>query len=170
MATTSSEPRAGTVMAAGHGGRGKHGRGRAVGLIAAVGLSLAIGGLLGQGRQAAHEAAPQASTNPFVGDTRVYTMWDFREDRRAETRDLFAPDQFTYREDRRAEIVPVVTTIEERHFLEQNTIFLPGSAGAVTPDWETVRLIEQNALPEAPIVAPVDDGACAPGPVGICRR
>ncbi|MFN8540408.1 MAG: hypothetical protein U0232_23390 [Thermomicrobiales bacterium] len=57
-----------------------------------------VGGLLGHGQQT--QQAAQPSVAPFASDTHVVTMWDFREDRRAETRDRFIVDQFTYREDR----------------------------------------------------------------------
>ncbi|MFN8512140.1 MAG: hypothetical protein U0841_06040 [Chloroflexia bacterium] len=43
-----------------------------------------VGGLLGHGQQT--QQAAQPSVAPFASDTHVVTMWDFREDRRAETR------------------------------------------------------------------------------------
>ena len=79
------------------------GRAAAVVATAALGLSLVVGGMLTQGRQAGQEAAAPASTSAFASSSHLATMWDFREDRRAETRDLFMVDQFTYREDRRVD-------------------------------------------------------------------
>lgn len=109
MATTSSNLVAGKALAAGKATTGRGGnskgsnKGRAAAVVAtaALGLSLMVGGLLGHGQQT--QQAAQPSVAPFASDTHVVTMWDFREDRRAETRDRFIVDQFTYREDRRVE-------------------------------------------------------------------
>jgi hypothetical protein len=107
MATTSGTMAAGKLPVGQRGGKRNAGRAAGLVAIAALGLSLVVGGLAIQGRQAA-PAERAASANPFAGDTHVYTPWDFREDRRAETHDLFIVDQFTYREDRRVEIVPTL--------------------------------------------------------------
>lgn len=72
MATTSSTLQTGKAAIGGQGGNGMGSRGRiaAAAATAALGLSLLVGGLLEQGRQAS-PAAPQTRTNPY---------WVYRED------------------------------------------------------------------------------------------
>lgn len=62
------------------GGRSR----RALGLAASVLLilGLAVGATIGRARLAAQPTAPQATSNPIAADPHVYTVWDFREDRR----------------------------------------------------------------------------------------
>lgn len=102
MATTSNILAADKTLAA-RGDNDKRPRRRMAGLaaVATLGLSLAVGGLLSQGRPVAPTEA-QAVSNPGASGSYVDSMWLYREDRRSETRDRFVPDQFTYREDRRA--------------------------------------------------------------------
>jgi hypothetical protein len=95
---------------------------RAIGFvaIAAVTIGLAAGAIISRANTEAVPAAapstasnpyweyvedvpieaPQAASNPFANDTHVYTMWDFREDRR---------------------VPPTVLSVEEQRFLELNT-------------------------------------------------
>src|SRR5262249_31218341 len=47
-------------------------------------------------------------------DTHVVTMWDFREDRRGESQNLFVVDQFTYREDHRTAVSALDAEQQER--------------------------------------------------------
>src|SRR5262245_33487313 len=89
-------------QASNNNGRGGAGRGDGAVASAAIGLSLLAGVAINQMRPAAQDSAPQAAISPAVADPHVASMWDFREDRRAETRDLWVADQFTYREDHRA--------------------------------------------------------------------
>ncbi len=166
MATMGSIQVAGKALV-GQGGNGKGRKGRVAGLVAtaALGLSLVVGGLAIQGRRDAQQ--PQASANPFAGDTHVYTVWDFREDRRVgaapasgldwEQRertqvapgpaDGFVPGPFTYREDRRA---------ETRDYQPSPRV-----------DWQTSWFLEQNQLPDVTGPPP---GACLPGEAGPCVR
>jgi hypothetical protein len=119
MATTSSNLVAGKAIAAGkaaQGGNGKGNRGRAGVLVAtaALGLSLVIGGIVGQARQPESAGVPQASSVTTEHDSFVPDPFTYREDRRSESApvqavDTFVPDPFTYREDRRAERAPAWT-------------------------------------------------------------
>ncbi len=79
MATTSSSLMAGKAANQGGNGKGKHSGRLAVVATAALGLSLVVGGILGQSQQSEQAAQPQASIAP---DTHAVTMWDFREDLR----------------------------------------------------------------------------------------
>lgn len=142
MATTSSIQVVGKALA-GQGGNGKGGnKGRAAAATAALGLSLAVGIILGQGQRA--ERAAQPSANPFAGDTHVATMWDYREDRRVGASTEFAPDPFTYREDRRVEhLAPQVPdTTERQQFLAWNLDLPGGTLSALS--FEQQRFLEQN--------------------------
>ena len=101
---------------AGQGGNSNGNKGRAAGLVAtALGLSLVVGGLLNQGRQAAPAAPPSAA--PLASDTHIASRWDFREDRRAETPDVFIPGMFTYREDLRS-VAPVAFVADQFTYRE----------------------------------------------------
>ena len=164
MATTSSILASGKAMAAGRGGDGKGSKGRAAGLVAtaALGLSLVAGGLLSQGRPAAESAQSPTGADPFAGDTHVATVWDFREDRRVGATVEFAANQFTYREDRRVEVVPQFAA-DQFTYREDRRV---ENVAAPTPrlDWETIRIIEQNQLPELTNPAPA---LTPPGPANF---
>ena len=140
MATTSSIQATKKTMVAGRSGDSKHNKGRMAGLVAITALGLGLlGGSIAQGWQATPTA--QSSVNPFAGDTHVYSMWDFREDRRAGAYDLFLPDQFTYREDRRVELAPVsaASAFVPDQFTYREDRRVEGASQPWSPDFWTYR-------------------------------
>lgn len=150
MATTSSTLVAGEV--ARQGGSGSNGR---YGLKAKMAASVAILGCaaaLAFGGLRPGESVPAASLAAVGtgGQGDVGARQRFLEE------NLWLPT---------GTIAGPVTSREHRIFLEQNRQLPDGSATAPRLDWETIRLIEQNLLPEAaPTPGP---GLVPPGPANF---
>ena len=168
MATTSSIPAAGKALAdkaTGQGGSGKGtNKGRAAAVAtAALGLSLVVGGILGQGRQAQQAVQPQAITTTSVSARPVEASmteayrWDFGQARPAdasitvEYRWSFgsAAPALDWEQQERRQAAPLAFAPDPFTYREDRRV---GLAAEYTPDQFTYR--EDRRVDGAPALVP----------------